>query len=813
MRQVILNDDQKRIINIKPQGLMIIKGVAGSGKTTVAVERFARLLLDFMMFEERAVILGYTNSLTKYMNHLLEEKEIIGVERFEPKVIFDVFKEFFQREKIHNRITNENRKELVKPIYIDYKEKHKDSIIFQQDIDFVIEEFDFIQSNICHSVPGDINEELKQELEEYLSITRSGSKVRNLQEQSRRIIWEMYIDYLRLLKQRGIVDYPLYYKKALKLQLASMQKGTYQPEFKHMIIDEAQDLSKVQMNFLVNMWDQESEGSNLIIICDVAQRIYKNQYRWKEVGLEAVGHSYILRKNYRNTVEIAQAAAEVLRQDVEITKEEDFINPEFSLRHGAKPVMNHFNHWHMGEHKHDYSYEERNYIAKKIRYLLEEQNYHPADIVVVSLRNDSLRLIERTLAEWGIDAQIISGNRNLLCRNSVSLSTMHSIKGLEFPVVFIAEVNERLVGRSPLDREEFIEDNRTKLKLLYTSMTRAKELLFISSHSNNPSPFLSHEKIDYSLFSIAEGVKCRPFWDNAYYKDEHEKVRQWLITELVHTYGYSLEDISQEVEVSFGTRKGIADIIVYHRIGNQRLPFIVAEVKSRGITEGESQLYSYLSALASVMYGIRTNGNEIEFVKKSIDNGQVITKQVADLPEYSEISQDCLMIPTVTNSKLKVIYGSKYERNQAMYAVPVINYVSAGQCVYSQERDFDSVYIPEEFAKSDRIAAAYVKGDSMLDLGIEDGDVVLVKKQNYAENGEVGVFVLPYDEGYGTVCKKIRYDNGFARLISLNEAKSYEDIIVKDFQYIGKVVAIYKAEEKLGKSWGGISPFGVSVGK
>ncbi len=803
MTEIILNEDQKRIVKINPNGVMIIKGVAGSGKTTVAVERFSNLLQDHCGEGEEATVISYTNSLTKYMHRLFQTKEFLGVEKLNIQLIYDVYKNYLKRNDRYiipiemtqaKSVQGSHRKDLLYPIYEHYKAKFQKSIVFSQDIQFVLDEFEFIQSNICDYVPKDRNAELQQELEEYMVIVRSGRPIRNFQVQARVLIWDMYKEYLSVLRSRRIIDYPTFYYSALKFLKRQIHEKTFIPMFKYMVIDEAQDLSKVQMNFLIHLWDQKADNSNLIIICDVAQRIYKNQYTWREVGVDAVGHSYILRKNYRNTVEIAKAAAEVLKQNPDVTKEEDFINPEFSTRHGMKPVLHHFIHWYEGIHAKDYSYEERKYICDKIGELLLLGEYTSKDMVIVSPTKKYLSKLQEDLSQRGYPTQIISGNKDLINTNCIALCTMHSVKGLEFPVVWIAGANSGFLGKMPMD-EANAEENKTQLKLLYTSMTRSKDRLYLSSNSGHPSPFLLYGAIDYSLFAVEEDVLCRPFYSQGVIQNEHEQVRQWFITELVQTYGYSMGHIRQEEEISFGTRIGITDLMVHHKVRQKRVPFIVVEIKSRGIEEGKEQLLSYFSAKASVKYGIWTNGYTLKAYEKRVIDGQISLCEIKDLPTYTQIEErEVIELPFSKEKNIPIIRVNPFDRLKPRYMIPIRNYTAAGSPVDSQETYFGQIFIPEEFAKHERIEAAYIKGDSMLDIGIEDSSVVLIQKKAYPRSNEIGVCVIRGEYGYGATCKKIQYENGSWRLISMNESKKYEDIVVEDMQYIGEVVGIYVEE-------------------
>jgi superfamily I DNA/RNA helicase len=115
----------------------------------------------------------------------------------------------------------------------------------------------------------------------------------------------------------------------------------FKPPYTHIIVDEAQDLSKAQIIVISKIVSVETKS--ISIIADAAQRIYKSGFTWSEVGLNVRGARTIeFKRNYRNTVQIAKAAISLL--DKEIDKSE-FTKIEIA-RHGEdKPIIGYFDDW------------------------------------------------------------------------------------------------------------------------------------------------------------------------------------------------------------------------------------------------------------------------------------------------------------------------------------------------------------------------------------------------------------------------------------------------------------------------------------
>lgn len=122
--------------------------------------------------------------------------------------------------------------------------------------------------------------------------------------------------------------------------------------------------------------------------------------------------------------------------------------------------------------------------------------------------------------------------------------------------------------------------------------------------------------------------------------------------------------------------------------------------------------------------------------------------------------------------------------------IPLIGRVAAGQPILAEEHYEDVLNFGTLFRCDDQTYALRVQGDSMIDAGIQDGDLVIVRYQPNVSNGEIGVAII---EGEATV-KRI-YDEGKCwRLQPENE--TMKPIQVKkglqDFSVAGKVIGVIR---------------------
>ena len=116
--------------------------------------------------------------------------------------------------------------------------------------------------------------------------------------------------------------------------------------------------------------------------------------------------------------------------------------------------------------------------------------------------------------------------------------------------------------------------------------------------------------------------------------------------------------------------------------------------------------------------------------------------------------------------------------------IPVVGQIAAGTPTLAQENIEEYLPVPVEF--SEAAFALKVKGDSMTGAGILDGDCVIVREQDYAENNDIVVALI---ENEATV-KRLRKENGAVCLMPENPA--YKPIITHDVKILGKVVGLIR---------------------
>jgi superfamily I DNA/RNA helicase len=256
-------------------------------------------------------------------------------------------------------------------------------------------------------------------------------------------------------------------------------------------VDEIQDLTEGTMRLIRSI--VPSGPNDLFLVGDGLQRIYPGGYVLGRLDIDITGRGTLLRRNYRNTQQIMCAAHAMMEQrtfDDMDGEESEVTEPEFSVRQGPLPLL----------HRALNPQEELEWVRDMITKLKEEKGYADRDFAVLyRWRRPYKGLVQRflsgqlSLAEIGKDERTYFGP-------GTKHTTFHSAKGLEFKVVFVVGVTDgQFVPKDDwtlkgVELDDYLARER---RLLYVAMTRARDLLYLTSSRGQPSRFLADIPEEY----------------------------------------------------------------------------------------------------------------------------------------------------------------------------------------------------------------------------------------------------------------------------------------------------------------------------
>ena len=138
---------------------------------------------------------------------------------------------------------------------------------------------------------------------------------------------------------------------------------------------------------------------------------------------------------------------------------------------------------------------------------------------------------------------------------------------------------------------------------------------------------------------------------------------------------------------------------------------------------------------------------------------------------------------------IEVLVDNEYlEKNEDVIKVPLLGKITAGNPIEAIERPNEFFDLPAALIpKKETIFTLEVSGESMINKGIFDGDVVIVQKQNVAKNGDVIVAMTPENE---VTLKTFYKEDGHIRLQPEND--SMAPFIFPTITILGKAIGLYR---------------------
>ncbi len=195
------------------------------------------------------------------------------------------------------------------------------------------------------------------------------------------------------------------------------------------------------------------------------------------------------------------------------------------------------------------------------------------------------------------------------------------------------------------------------------------------------------------------------------------------------------------------------------------------------ITKKQKKVLDYMESY-SQKHGFSPSHDE---VRKHLKLSSVST-----VNHYMKILQEKGYIKREKNTARSIEIGKK----ESIMSIPFKGYIAAGQPIEAVE-EFETITVPSGLVSTGEHYALGVKGDSMIDEGIFDGDTVIIRKQNSIENGETAVALINDNE---VTLKKIFKEKNRIRLQPANP--KLKPFFVKQVVIQGKVISTFRNLEE-----------------
>ncbi|MEE2038771.1 DEAD/DEAH box helicase [Nocardiopsis sp. CT-R113] len=443
-----------------------VTGGPGTGKTVVAMHRI-RHLLSYLRPDERVLLTTFTNTLASAL------RAGIGQLVEDPARL----------DRLDVTTVNTQASEVLteaaagtKPSYVNDSqelERWRD-LVARLDLPWTAE---FLAQEYRHVVLA----QRLDNLEDYRTATRRG-RGHPLNDGQRARVWEAVTAFTDEMTADGVRTQLQACDEAARIL---EEKG---PRYRHVVVDEAQDLHPAQWRLLRALVAPRPD--DLFIAGDPHQRIYDARVSLKTLGVNVVGRSQRLRRNYRSTQQILTWASPLLAgEKVEALADggtESLAGYRSALQ-GPRPTT----------HAADETGGELDALVDRVREWIDA-GIEPASIAVAARFNWVAKKAVNALTGAGIDARALrtAGEKE----SGVRVGTMHSLKGLEFRCVAAIGVNDgalpftKAVTPEEVDPLQHRTDLIAERCLLFVACTRARDHLYVS-WTGKPSPFLAEAGI------------------------------------------------------------------------------------------------------------------------------------------------------------------------------------------------------------------------------------------------------------------------------------------------------------------------------
>ena len=194
------------------------------------------------------------------------------------------------------------------------------------------------------------------------------------------------------------------------------------------------------------------------------------------------------------------------------------------------------------------------------------------------------------------------------------------------------------------------------------------------------------------------------------------------------------------------------------------LLFINKKIRSTGVSPSYEEMKNSLNLKSkSGIHRLISALQERGFIKRLAHKARAL--EVLKLPETASAND---IYNTFSPSVIKGGLDSQNDKKN-LNKIPVLGKIAAGTPIEAIQNEVSRVAIPEELSKNGEHFGLKVSGDSMIEAGINDGDTVIVKKANTANNGQIVVALIDDQEA---MLKRIRKKGKVVALESAN--KRYE---------------------------------------
>ena len=212
------------------------------------------------------------------------------------------------------------------------------------------------------------------------------------------------------------------------------------------------------------------------------------------------------------------------------------------------------------------------------------------------------------------------------------------------------------------------------------------------------------------------------------------------------------------------------------------LLFINKKIRSSGVSPSYEEMKISLNLKSkSGIHRLISALEERGFIKRLAHKARAL--EVVKLPENASAND---IFNSFTPS---VIKGGLDKSMSKKDKISVLGSIAAGTPIEAIQQEVDQITLPKDFQKSGDHFGLNIKGDSMIEAGINDGDTVVIKKTNSVDNGDIAVVLIDDQEA---TLKRIRKKGKTIALEAANKNFDTKIYASDRIKIQGKLVSSYR---------------------
>jgi len=525
-----LNINQMEILDAPLGFNLLIEGYSGVGKTTVLLKKYEQLFKNNQVSRNETILI-VSNELKKNIllnQYFLLSSKYNGLNIFTINELIHKYLKRIELPLFQNTINPIEKKLIIQELIQNYKIKHEN---FDFNTDFIVDEINYIQSNICFKDEEEINNTLKKELKHYLIIPRRSIKKGLLSFREKQHIFLIYQEYLNNVLSEDLFDEQTFYQSFLRLIYHQYDNDQLAMTFTHVLVDDIQDFSKIQLDIIYYLYQQKNDLHSCYMTLDELKS--KDRYKNFKSSLlyKSIQQSIVLEINYRNSKNVF----DIIKSNI--------INNEL-----IKPHLMYRSNTNRNEFQSVLTYyynkridEKREVFFDRLDLLVNNMNYHLKDILVMFADLNNLNEMKEQCQSNNIKVFDIYDHVENKEVDAITFIHKQELTNCEFKVVIIYDANNNKLCTGPINKIINISKNFEDSIYFYIALGNAADFLIINSSISEPSHLLLPSNIDHQLFAFDVGSKFDIKSTLNIYRISD--FIAYIKNNLFNHYGYTVEDL------------------------------------------------------------------------------------------------------------------------------------------------------------------------------------------------------------------------------------------------------------------------------